>query len=212
VSKANRPRSTKPSARRPGRRPRNGSAPPPWPMDTKDHVFLGRALEQIAVLLESAGQPHDTDAVRMRALSAIERGVLKVYSRIIEDVRETRMGLLNPSAFPPEAWMDFLTHFTAYLVDRRPWISVRHRRRIPQPHWLFVGKDGLEGLEPTSRPQDRPGTRPAESTVVDRHPEQVWSPRLLCRQLTPAAAPQIVTWYWERLTGSLGTSKPKRRP
>jgi hypothetical protein len=117
---------------------------PPWPMDTKDRVFLGRALERIAALLESAGQPHDAEAVRNWIISRIERRDLKVYARIIADTRETRMGLLDPSAFPPEAWVDFLTHFTAYLVDRRPWVSVRQRRRIRQPHWLFVGKDGLE--------------------------------------------------------------------
>jgi hypothetical protein len=110
---------------------------------------MGRALDRIAALLESAGQPHDAEAVRNWTFSKIERGDLKVYVRVIEDVRETRMGLLDPSAYPPEAWTDFLTHFTAYLVDRRPGISVRHRRLIPQLHWLFVDKHDLEALNPT---------------------------------------------------------------
>jgi hypothetical protein len=29
-------------------------------------------------------------------------------------------------------------------VDCRPWLSVRQRRRIPQPHWLFATRVSLD--------------------------------------------------------------------
>jgi hypothetical protein len=115
-------------------------------MDTGDRIFIGRALDQIAKVFNSTA-----DEARAMAAEAIGRGELKMHARIIEDTHESRMAVVDPSAFTPEGWTSCLMRFAADFIDCRTWVSVRHRRRIAQPHWLFVSGESLSAFLDTRK-------------------------------------------------------------
>ena len=107
---------------------------PQWPVDTRDCIFLGRALEQLE---NTSTSPEDA---RNRMVDAIERGELSLRCRLVFE-KEARFGHVNSGARTPEGWGECLMYFCIVERDTRPWVPAARRRPIPQPWWLFVTRE-----------------------------------------------------------------------
>jgi hypothetical protein len=127
---------------------------PEWPADTSKCIFLGRAVAQ----LEQVAAGRDIASL---VIDAIDRGEFALRARLV-GVTDNHFGHVDKAARTPEGWAVCLRDFVIEEVDRRPWVSVRHRRRMPQPHWLFVTRDSFGLLlERVSKPNVAPiGRRP----------------------------------------------------
>jgi hypothetical protein len=117
----------------------------PAPQDTQACIFLGRAIQQIgeAIFHTWTGSEEQINGVHVAVVRAIKAGELMIYARIVAAV-EDRPVPVDPDIRTSEGWTEALKTFQIDVVDRRAWISVANRRRIPQPHWLFVTSESLE--------------------------------------------------------------------
>jgi hypothetical protein len=121
--------------------------PQSLPEDTVDCIFLGRAVEQIG----------EASVERDRAIAqAIEVGKLKIRARLNSGEGDPGgdLGVVSKTALTPEGWIAAVKVCQIAFKDRRPWVSVRGRRAIPQPHWLFVTRASLDEFmkgQPTAK-------------------------------------------------------------
>jgi hypothetical protein len=130
----------------------DGRLVPKSPSDTAECVFAGNALERIAKVRNIS-----LEAAREIAVDAIGRGQLDPRLRLI-GAQEDKFATLK-RALTPEVWSDCLIAYQVGAIDRRPWIPVSQRRRIPQPHWLFFTRQSLEPLLRSPPTSGNPGRK-----------------------------------------------------
>jgi hypothetical protein len=126
------------------------------PIDSHDAVFLRRAIDQIGRAKyprdwsgrETESEADESSTLRLKELhiavaQAIVAGKLKMRARLVE-AREGILGVLGPRTLTVERWLEVMKSSQIELLDMRPWVSARARRRIPLPHWLFVTRESLD--------------------------------------------------------------------
>lgn len=185
---------------------------PPWPEDTHDCVFLGRAFKQIE---DARGCESAQETIR-----AIEQGTLALRCRIAFE-QEGRMTGVSPSAHAPEGWRDCLLNFYILERDMRPWVSVLRRRVMPQPHWLFVTRESLKKfLRPRLHPaaQTKASPQAIETAVKDYLVQAGGSPSIqgaekYLREQKGISGhrPMIRAAYSQLLGGTLKRGKPAKK-
>jgi hypothetical protein len=111
------------------------------PEDTADAVLLKRAVAEIGSAM-FPDAPAPSDEVRRAVALAIETGRLDILARHSEEERNI-CGVVPRSMRTPEGWLEAVRTSQLEFLDQRPGISVRQRRRIPVPHWLFVTRASL---------------------------------------------------------------------
>jgi hypothetical protein len=124
----------------------DGKLVPKPPSDTAECVFACRAVDQIA-----KAQNVSTEDARRIAVEAIDRKKLELRARIVREPMAVRepdsvFAHISPTTFTLEGWAEYVVSGRFDWIDERRWLSVRQRRRIPVPHWLFVTRKSLADL------------------------------------------------------------------
>jgi hypothetical protein len=102
-----------------------------WPPDSTKCVFVGHALDRI-------GNAETCRALRSGTLHA---GVIVVGAkdwRTPTPVSPLAFLNIDPTQFAANGQIDWL--------DKHPGTPVRHRRRIPVPHWVYVTRVSLDAV------------------------------------------------------------------
>jgi hypothetical protein len=111
------------------------------PEDTVDAIFLRRAVEEIRRAMFPDASPQ-VDKIHKAVAEAIEKGLLEILARNVEETRSV-YGIVPRWARTPEGWREAVRSSQLDEFDQRPDSTIRRRRRIPVPHWLFVTRASL---------------------------------------------------------------------
>jgi hypothetical protein len=122
----------------------DGRLVPTPPRDTAECVFVGRAIDQIA----KARNVSIEDA-RGLAVEAIDTKQLKLRARLMQEPSAPRtpeniFAVVSPTSFMPERWAEILVTGHIEARDKRYWVPIAQRRRIPVAHWLFFTRRSLD--------------------------------------------------------------------
>jgi hypothetical protein len=128
---------------------------PEGPADTHDCIYIKRALKEIE--LRAGGDP---DRALKSALDGIEQGKLALRCRLY-NATEGIMAELAGWFRTREVWADSIARGYVMARDVRDWVPIAERRRIRQPHWLFVTRESLKTLL-----EELPSTAGAEHSAT----------------------------------------------